>query len=194
MRLSDAGLRCGQTKVIYPKHRPHSLAQRRHYPRDRSNRLLDEPSQCCNVSAKRANPNMPKINDAHTRNGTIANQKDICPKVIPPLRHRMSAGQAQRPMSGKSNRKKYTREWVEKPGSASVERNAIGKSQMGRKLRQLRFPIPSRVSRGMALRSSNDEVERRGAAQSHNEAGLSESSIRSLPHRRCYRVMARTDC
>jgi hypothetical protein len=41
MRLSDAGLRRGQTKLIYPNHRlppwPNEDA-----PRDRSNRLLDD--------------------------------------------------------------------------------------------------------------------------------------------------------
>jgi hypothetical protein len=41
MRLSDAGLRRRQTKLIYPNHRPHSVAHRRRDPRDRSNRLLD---------------------------------------------------------------------------------------------------------------------------------------------------------
>ena len=41
MRLSDAGLRQHPTKLIYPNHRLSSLANRRRYPRDRSNRLLD---------------------------------------------------------------------------------------------------------------------------------------------------------
>jgi hypothetical protein len=34
--------------------------------------------------------------------------------------------------------------------------------------------------------SSNDEVERRAAAPTHNEADLSQSSIHSLAHRRRY--------
>ena len=41
MRLSDAGLRCRQTKLIYPNHRsPPWLTE--DAPRDRSNRLLDD--------------------------------------------------------------------------------------------------------------------------------------------------------
>jgi hypothetical protein len=40
MRLSDAGLRCRQTKLIHPNHRlPPCLTE--DAPRDRSNRLLD---------------------------------------------------------------------------------------------------------------------------------------------------------
>ena len=41
-RLSDAGMRQRPTKLIYPDYRLPSLAHRRHYPRDRSNRLLDD--------------------------------------------------------------------------------------------------------------------------------------------------------
>jgi hypothetical protein len=41
MRLSDAGLRCRPTKLIYPDHRiPPWLTEAE--PRDRSSRLLDE--------------------------------------------------------------------------------------------------------------------------------------------------------
>src|SRR5258708_26538447 len=41
MRLSDARLRCRETKLIYPDHRPSPwLIKMR--PRDRSNRLLDD--------------------------------------------------------------------------------------------------------------------------------------------------------
>jgi hypothetical protein len=40
MRLSDAGLRCRTTKLIYPHHRLPSSAYRR-CARARSNRLLD---------------------------------------------------------------------------------------------------------------------------------------------------------
>jgi hypothetical protein len=45
MRLSDAGLWCRATKLIYPNHRLPSLADRRRYPRDRSNRLLGRLDQ-----------------------------------------------------------------------------------------------------------------------------------------------------
>ena len=40
MRLSDAGVRCRQTKLIYPDHRP-SPWRTEDATRDRSNRLLD---------------------------------------------------------------------------------------------------------------------------------------------------------
>ena len=40
MRLSDAGLRQCKTKLLYLNHRLLSLAHRRWYSRDRSNRLL----------------------------------------------------------------------------------------------------------------------------------------------------------
>jgi hypothetical protein len=40
MRLSDAGLRCRQTKLIYPDHRPPPWLNE-DATRDRSNRLLD---------------------------------------------------------------------------------------------------------------------------------------------------------
>jgi hypothetical protein len=39
MRLSDAGLRCRPTKLIYPDHQP-SPGLTEDAPRDRSNRLL----------------------------------------------------------------------------------------------------------------------------------------------------------
>ena len=63
MRLSDAGLRCRQTKLIHPDHRL-SPWPTEDAPRDRSNRLLDgfadgefapaqiAPGQCPNYYAK----------------------------------------------------------------------------------------------------------------------------------------------
>jgi hypothetical protein len=44
MRLSDAGLRQRQTKLIYPDHRP-TPCLTEDVPRDRSNRLLDDSSR-----------------------------------------------------------------------------------------------------------------------------------------------------
>src|SRR6202522_2328377 len=41
MRLSDARLRCRQTKLIYPNHRPPPWPNEA-APRDRTNRLLDD--------------------------------------------------------------------------------------------------------------------------------------------------------
>jgi len=83
-----------------------------------------------------ANPKILKIIDTQIKNGTAANQKNICAKVMPPDRHGLSATYPHTTIIGKSKKKKYSREWLENPGSATVSRNAIGNSQIGRKLRQ----------------------------------------------------------
>ena len=54
--------------------------------------------------------------------------------------------------------------------------------------------LRTRNARSIAFMGSNDEVERRGASPTTNEADLSRSSIHSLAHRSRSPAIARTDC
>jgi hypothetical protein len=174
MRLSDAGLRRHQTKLIDPHHR-HPPWLTEDAARDRSNRLLD----CRAMRSSKLTLTGPHqltcpLHGAQNLTLHAARQRrtqpaEYCATLkVRALWRRPPAAPA--PVRAAQPRSRSTpTDDAESRGSKGTSNRAVS----------VNLRILQSINQGL----SNDEVERRGFASTRNEAALSQSSTPSLAHR-----------
>ena len=177
MRLSDAGLRRRQTKLLDPHPRP-PCNFTEVAPRDRSIRLLDATQR----SRDRTHRSRFSLTFRSTARPALR-----CCEIVDLDRN------VGRPV------RMHPRLWTSLTQTEAIliRQRSLPQAKPLRPAPRYCFKLREGSPTQKILPTnlaSNDEVERRGVAPTSNEAHLSRSSTLSLAHRRRDPAIARTDC